>query len=54
MGEKKRGGVGRLPPLFQRRHEAPFSLLEVRGPSSLPPVSQRRGGWLSPSLSEKE
>ena len=39
-------GVRCLPPLFQRRG-GPASV-EVRGPSSLPPCSQRRSGW--PSL----
>ena len=42
-------GVRCLPPLFQRRDgSSSFSLVEVRGPSSPPPCSQRRGAW--PSL----
>ena len=39
---------------LRRRGDSSLSLAEVRAPSSLPPISQRRGGWPAPSLSEKE
>ena len=51
--QKRCEGAGRRPALFQRRDDASSSLIEVRGPSSLPPFSQRRGGWPSPSLSDR-
>ena len=41
---------GRLafPPRFQRRSDGPpSSLMEMRGRSSPPPFSERRGGWPS-------
>ena len=47
--QRRSEGVRCLPPLFQRRDGSSyFSLVQVRGPSSLPSCSQRRSGW--PSL----
>ena len=48
--QKRCEGAGRRPALFQRRDDASSSLIEVRGPSSLPPFFAEKG-WLAFPLS---